>query len=198
MSNFTFDEESHTYRLDGVKLPSVTEVIDYAFDSYACVSKELMARAREWGQAVHKVVELHLKDDLDEENMDELLQGPLKGFKQWRLDYPTICLYGWRIETPGYHPRLKYAGTPDLEGDAVIDLKSRKVDMLKDSIQTTSYDHMTGNGKRDKYVLELKQDGTYEFTNVTPTKKSMEQAWCRWRYLLDYYKMGREIELWKN
>ena len=70
--------------------------------------------------------------------------------------------------------------------------------MLTDAIQLAAYDHMTGNGKRERYVLELKQDASYVFTLMNPTKKAGDEAWSRFRYLMDYYKMTKEIEKWKT
>lgn len=196
-SEFLFDEERHRYTLDGEELPGVTGIIDAAFDTYSCVPHDLMERARRYGTAVHKMAELYLNMDLDEDDIDEGLKGPLAALKGWIADYPRIVDGIRKIERPGYHSRLKYAGTPDLDGEAMVDIKSRIANMLTDPLQLAAYDHMTGKGDRKRYVLELRQDGRYVFTLANPTKAASTLHWQRFRYLLDYHKMTQEISRWK-
>lgn len=198
MSDLIFDETLHRYTLDGEVLPSVTQILKPLHD-FSAIPADVLRRAADFGTAVHKTVELYLADDLDEGSLDPPLRGCLDGFKRWMDDYRDEYNIDFsNVEVPGYHKRLKYAGTPDIElEEAVIDLKSRPVNMLTDPIQLTAYDHMTGGGNRPCYVLELKQDGTYVFTPALPTRKSAKEAWSRFRYLLDYYNATKEIERWK-
>ena len=200
MSEFIFNEELHRYTLDGEVLPSVTTVINNGLHTYAAVPKELLERAARFGTSMHLAIKLYLADDLDEDSLDPPLKGCLDGFKRWVDDYRDEYHIDFsNVEVPGYHKRLKYAGTPDIEmEEAVIDLKSRPISMLTDPIQLTAYDHMTGGGNRPCYILELKQDSTYVFTSALPTRKSAAEAWSRFRYLLDYYNMGKQIELWRK
>lgn len=193
MSELIFDETLHRYVLDGQVLPSVTQVLKPLYD-FSFVNPDLLRRAAEYGTALHKTVELYLKNDLDEDSLDDALKGPLDAFKEWQRATNEVDPI---IETFCYHPRLKYAGTPDLAyPHSIIDIKSRPVNMLTDPIQLAAYDHF-GKGNRARFVLELKQDGTYNFTRVNPTKKSGDLAWSRFRYLLDYYNATKEIERWK-
>jgi hypothetical protein len=195
---FTFNEEYHCYELDGKPLPSVTRIIKPLYD-FSAVNPDVMARAGAFGTAVHKTIELYLLDDLDEDSLDENLYNPLLAFKAWQVDNFDIDLNGARLEHPGYHKKLNYAGTPDIESEQfVIDIKSRACNTLTDPIQLAAYDHMSGSGKRERYVLELKQDASYVFTHVNKTQKQSTDHWNRFRYLLDYYKMSKEIELWKT
>lgn len=198
MSDLIFDETLHRYTLDGEVLPSVTQILKPLHD-FSMVPAGALQRAAEFGTAVHKTVELYLKNDLDEGSLDDALKGPLDAFKEWQQAFNEVeddC-DNPIIETFCYHPRLKYAGTPDLVYPySVIDIKSRPVNMLTDQIQLAAYDHF-GKGNRARFVLELKQDGTYIFTRLNPTKKSSDLAWCRFRYLLDYYNATKEIERWK-
>lgn len=199
MSNFRFDEATHTYYLDGVKIPSVTQILKPLYD-FSAVHPDVLRRAGEFGTACHKAIELYLKDDLDEDCLDKSLEGPLLAFKAWQMDTGWEFLDGSEIiEQIGYHSRLKYAGTPDISTQrAVIDLKSRPANLLTDSLQLAAYDHMTGNGRRERYVLELKQDGSYIFTLLNPTTKTLDTAWSRFRYLMDYHSMSKEITRWKT
>ena len=198
MSVFVYNDERHTYTINGVVLPSVTEVIDNGLHPYDGVPRELLERAARFGTAMHLMVKYYLAGELDEETLDEPLAGCLVGFKKFTADYCHFFDEECTIENPGYHPKLKYGGTPDLDFPSrIIDLKSRATNMLTDSIQTAAYDHMTGKGNRERYVLELYQDESYKLVRLNPTKKSGDLAWCRFRYLLDYYNMKSEIERWK-
>ena len=53
----TFDEEWHTFKLDGKILPSVTRLLDDG--SYDNVDPEILKRACERGTLIHKEVETY-------------------------------------------------------------------------------------------------------------------------------------------
>lgn len=61
-----FAEASHTYLLDGIIVPSVTQVLSRMFpEEYARVSQETLAAAAERGTAVHKSIENYCKGQDD-------------------------------------------------------------------------------------------------------------------------------------
>jgi hypothetical protein len=195
--SFLFDEATHSYTLNGQRLPSVTQILKPLYD-FSSVHPDVLARAAAFGTAVHKTVELYLADDLDESGLDENLEGPLMAFKAWQSDNYDILDGTEIVERINYHAKLKYAGTPDISAPrAVIDIKSRPVNLLTDSIQLAAYDYF-GSGKRDRFVLELRQDASYVFTHLNPTKKASDIAWSRFRYLLDYHNMNTEIQKWRK
>lgn len=108
----TFEEGPHLYRWHGKPVPSVTQVLGQ-LTSYDRIPAESLKRARQKGVAVHRTVELHAKDDLDEETLPEWLRPPLAAFKQFVADT------GFRIvesERRVFHPTYGYAGTADLFG----------------------------------------------------------------------------------
>ena len=198
MSDLIFDETLHRYTLNGEVLPSVTQILKPLYD-FSAVPADVLRRAGEFGTAVHKAVELYLKDDLDEDSIDEPIYNCLMAYQAFEADHYDIFDETPIVEQIGCHPKLKYAGTPDLAFPSrIIDIKSRKVNMLTDAIQLAAYDHMTGNGERERLVLELYDDASYTLTCVNPTKRSGKEAWARFRYLLDYHKMTQEIERWKK
>lgn len=197
MSDLIFDETLHRYTLDGEVLPSVTQILKPLHD-FSAIPADVLRRAADFGTAVHKTVELYLKDDLDEDSLDEPLYNCLLAFKAFEADHYDIFDETPVIEKIGYHPKLKYAGTPDLDFPSrVIDLKSRGANTLTDALQLCLYDHMTGNGKREHFVLELYQDGAYSLVELNKTAKKRAESWSRARYLLDYYNATKEIERWK-
>lgn len=65
MTNFTFSEADHIYRLDGKILPSVTGILSPLHD-FSKIPRDILEAARIWGNNVHLMAKLHLNDDLDE------------------------------------------------------------------------------------------------------------------------------------
>lgn len=61
-----FSEISHTYLLDGIIVPSVTQVLGRNFPGeYAQVSESVLAKAAERGTAIHKSIENYCKGEDD-------------------------------------------------------------------------------------------------------------------------------------
>ena len=75
-------EETHQYLVDGQPMISVTQTIEakHFCDQYYC----------DRGKAVHKMLELYNKNDLDEETLDSQLLPFLNAFKQFKKDAPHI------------------------------------------------------------------------------------------------------------
>ena len=199
MSDIILIEETHTYLVDGERYPSTTQVIsDAGLTDFSMVSPDIMERACQWGNAVHAMSDYWLRGVLNEDDLDPALQGPLNALKKWLIEHYAYFAGDPIVEKFGKHKKLRYCGKPDIVfPDVIIEIKSRKVNMLTDPIQLASYDNLDGNGKRKRYVLELKMDGTYVYTRVNPTRKVSDLAWSRFRYLLDLYYMKREVEKWK-
>lgn len=62
-----YDDESHTYIVDGVIVPSVTQILAVKFgDKYTGVNRSTLERAANRGTAVHKAIEDFCKTGNDE------------------------------------------------------------------------------------------------------------------------------------
>ncbi|MDN5880951.1 MAG: PD-(D/E)XK nuclease family protein [Nitrosospira sp.] len=130
MSQLLFDEETHTYTLDGERLPNVTSILDPLNDLWR-VPPDILERARLFGTAVHKTVEFYEAGDLDEATLDPALVRVLAQYKE------AIRQTGWRVvesELIVYHPTFRYAGKLDLIVEvpgarrlALVDVKSGSV-----------------------------------------------------------------------
>lgn len=196
----SFNEATHCYELDGRVVPSVTQIIKPLVD-FSMVPVDTLERARAYGVAVHKAVELEIAGTLDYSTLDEGLFPPLEAFSNWKTDYPDIAnmLCGAVVEKT-MASKLGYAGRPDIiiDGFCVIDLKTRAPNPLTDPIQCAAYEalHKANGGAAGKYehrVLQLKTDGTYMFKKVND-----KDAWGRFRLLLDTYNNLKTIESWKK
>ena len=129
MAEFLFDEATHTYTLDGVVIPSVTEICaPITCGKYPPVGVVQQAAAR--GTRVHELCALYDMDALPDEIEAELV-GYVKAWAAFCRDYKPVWQY---IERP-LHGEIDagqpFAGTLDRIG--VIDGFNRVVD-----IKTTS------------------------------------------------------------
>lgn len=191
----TFKEDSHEYFLGDERLPSVSEIIAPLKD-FSMIKPEVLEAKRQFGINVHKMIELYLEDDLDEMGLPEDLNGCLNAFKKWKDIYFTL-VETLKVEVQQFHPKLKYAGTPDLDfTEMIIDIKSRDYDSVSDPLQLAAYKRF-GEPQRKGYILSLFPDGTYKFKRVPEGK-----SWPMFRQLLNYYreteKINKQIDNWKK
>ncbi|MGM9650390.1 MAG: hypothetical protein ACI3VX_00460 [Faecousia sp.] len=129
MDEFLFDEATHTYTINGVVIPSVTEICaPITCGNYPPVGVVQQAAAR--GTRVHELCALYDMDALPDEIESELV-GYVKAWAEFCRDYDPVWQF---IERPLYGEIDKgspFAGTLDRIG--AIDGFARVVD-----IKTTS------------------------------------------------------------
>jgi hypothetical protein len=161
----TFDEETHTYRVNGKVVPNVTRILKPLI-GYEGVQAWMLERKSAIGKAVHKATELWDADDLDEEALDPILRPYLDAYK---LFFDQVKPTWRRTERPVYHARFGYAGTLDREGlvfdePAVVDLKCTVDITPAVGVQTAAYGapiEAEDGIKRKRYALQLRPDRTY-------------------------------------
>jgi hypothetical protein len=150
MSTLTFDEQSHTYRVDGIIYPSVTQVLNATgiMSNFDMVQEKVLTNARNFGTAVHFGCELDDTDDIKKYHIDDAIMHCIQ---QWRKLKQNI-LKTVSDEDPDetiiektFAASYGYAGKPDRvyawvkSGLAVvIDLKTG-VDAQGGDIQTAGY-----------------------------------------------------------
>jgi hypothetical protein len=83
MPELLFDPDSHTYTLNGEKVPSITQIIA---DMGLIDTTWFTDHSRERGTFVHRIIEWHLLKELDEDTVDESLVGYLNAWKRFELD----------------------------------------------------------------------------------------------------------------
>lgn len=196
---YSFDAEKHQHMIGDAIVPGITTVIK-PLTNYGMINPAVLQAACDWGTAVHKTVELFCAGTLDESSLDDPLKLVLDGFNKW-ADEVGIIPCDFVCERPMGDARLMYGGIPDLilDDHLIVEIKTRKVNMLTDSIQTAAQESLwkQNGGQRvkqyERRVLELKQDGSYTYTKV-----NHKQAWPRFRKLLDYYHDTQLIQSWRN
>lgn len=168
MSDLTFDETRHEYKLYGVIVPSVSEIIKPVSGAfYSGISKEVLEHAADRGTAIHNAIETWIEFQMDT-IVDDSHRGYFNAFlKWWDEKKPEPLATECRI----YHKILRYAGTADLiakiDGEIVItDYKnSASVNEKSYSLQLEAYRQAFkshGIEIEKKLILHLKPDGSWE------------------------------------
>lgn len=157
------DEETHVYTVNGVEVPSVTQVLA----SVGIVDYSFLGADREVyltrGRAIHVATHYDDEGDLDDTTLQPEHLPYLQAWRKFRFDSGFIPS---RIEVPHYNPMWHYCGTPDrvgLMGDeaCLVDLKSGTAPWWV-AIQTAAYaTFFEQPGRFRRIGVELHDDGTY-------------------------------------
>lgn len=139
----TFDPEAHVYRIDGVVVPSVTQVLrQTGYIRLDDVSEATLEHARERGRRVHQALHFLFDDDLDEDSVDEELRGYLQSARRYIDEHIRQVL---RVEFRVHSTRYMFAGTLDLlamHADGALsvdDFKTGHPDDVAADLQTGAY-----------------------------------------------------------
>lgn len=150
MNELMFEPETHTYRVNGRVVPSVTQVISAAgLSEYSMVPRDKLEYACRFGTAVHYGAELADKGILDEQSTEQIV---LDRVGYWKNFLQVAEEKGWTdghcfIESRFYsHDAYDFAGTIDrayVNGKTavIIDLKTGSK-YAAAAIQTAAYEHL--------------------------------------------------------
>ena len=179
----TLDEKTHTYSVNGLKLPSVSEIMKTATEEhYATIPTSTLEKAADRGKRVHKSIEmfeLYGIEPEDEEVKPYFMQYKIaKHLEQFEITECELMM------TNG-----EYCGTIDayakVKGqETLIDFKVTSIineNLLE--IQLAAYDKLlihNGRIPMGHYCLQLKKDG-YKFKAIRPNE-------MLWEDFLDKYR----------
>lgn len=161
----TFDEATHTYRLLGAVVPSVTQILA-PLASFAGIPASVLDAKRDLGRRVHLACQLLDEDDLDWDSVEPDVGGYLDAWLSFRKDTGAVILQN---EKQVAEPLLQFAGTLDrvLELAGVrylVDLKTCIATPIAVGPQTAAYMRALGdNSVTHRAALRLRPDGTYRF-----------------------------------
>lgn len=160
-----FNKDLHMYTVNGVQVPSVTQILE-PLNDFSQIRPEVLEAARQFGQHVHEACDLYDRGDLDWAALDPSLVPYVEAWKLFLDDSGAIVVSS---ETQVYHAKLAYAGSPDKVlawGNRVVipDLKATAVVPKTVGAQTAAYAeayHAMHGGKRpERYCIHL-QAGKY-------------------------------------
>jgi hypothetical protein len=166
MTGLTFEEKTHTYRVNGIVVPSVTEIMKpLASAHYGGIDAHTLANAAKRGTAVHHAIENFIKFGV--EDIPAEYANYLMAFRSWWRDCGiTLIVSEGRV----YHRFLRYAGTVDLPclfagKKLCVDFKtSAAIAEMLVRVQLEGYARAYDSHDvtfDEKAIVHLKRDGTY-------------------------------------
>jgi hypothetical protein len=163
-----FDAPSHTYRLAGRRLPSVTEILGILVD-FSDVPPAVLENARRRGEQVHAMIDLDNREQLDESSVTDELAPYLEAWRRFLSESGAVVISS---ELRVYHAKLGYAGTADLlldwNGRYVLpDIKATSVVPKTVGVQTAAYaaayhEMHGGRGRRPERACIHLKDGKHQ------------------------------------
>jgi len=157
----TFEASTHTYRLNGTVVPSVTQVIDDQLADWDGVPPDVLEAARVFGGHVHEACHLLVRDELDWASLDPALVPYVEAARRF-LDESGLTVLNAELALAS--PKLKFAGTLDIRGMwrnaiAVLDWKSTSTLPRTVGPQTAAYDRLYaeqfGGRPAKRYCVQL-------------------------------------------
>lgn len=143
LSPLTFSAPDHVYRLHGVTVPSVTQVLRATgYITFDGVPPHRLEAARARGERVHRALQFLLEGDLDDASIDDEVRGYLTSAERYLRLYIRRVV---AVERRVFSLRHGYAGTVDLvavhtDGSLSIDdFKTGQPDDVAADLQTAGY-----------------------------------------------------------
>jgi len=177
-----FDPAAHTYTVDGVRLPSVTEICRFLSYDRKSDKPWLAQQAADRGTRVHEYTVM-LDYGEEPEDIEPDCAGYVAAYRRFLHDYKPE----WQgIETVLGSKSLGYAGTCDRYGvisgrRAVLDIKTgSSIHKSLAATQLTGYWTLLGGTKRffakDRWCLLLRKDSTYWLENLNDAPELWEHC----------------------
>lgn len=170
MAQLIFYDENHVYEVDGVKVPSVSEIIRFlSREEYGDINQYTLDNAAQRGTAVHKACyEILRHGDCE---VDDNISGYIRAFVLFCREHKAKAIHlekAFAVDTI-------YAGTIDFYGEvdgelSIVDYKTASV--IKKTLvkaQVNGYRRGSEHNKLkvDKqYCLQLIQDGKYRLYSI--------------------------------
>jgi hypothetical protein len=207
----TFDESTHAYFWNGIRVPGVTAVLNdfmrveiggtsyhIGRNSGAVIPSDVMEKAAAIGTDIHEGCRILANGWLDWSAIDGAYVGPLKQFELWREQYRPHIMF---TETPFYSLRYGYAGTIDII--AMINGKLSFIDIktgASSSVGPQLAAYERGWCEQEKYTaatqrwaLWLPKNGDpFKFERLTGKHDFDYFRSCLYQY--NYLKGGRTYE----
>lgn len=185
--NLTYNEENHSYTLDGRPVPSVTEIVGLiTARKYADTSAAVLEQAKRRGSVVHELCEaIDCGVEPEELDIEPELVGYVNAYLAFLRDYRPEWDY---IEKPLYS--FSYAGRCDrigtIDGEtAIVDIKTTasmdrlsrlallfQLYLYREAYMFSVFDPNTQKRPKTLLGVQLKKDGTY---TVYDTRKIHEK-----------------------
>ncbi len=187
---FAFDEENHIYKFNGEIVPSVTGIISDLSD-FSGIPHWVLKNKAELGTEFHRIIKLHLLDNLLYDTIDSRLVPAFDTFLEWSK--PRLKEFRKAIsEKKLFNEKMWLAGTCDLatEGE-LFDWKLRKYIPVTDILQLDGYDTLLGGAKRKRWTMcfDMKSG------KLSIRRSEHAQSHSMFMYMLDFHhSKSKDIE----
>lgn len=165
-----FDEPTHTYRVDGVVIPSVTQILEaVGIIDYSHIPPADREWALERGRMVHLYTQYDDEGTLDDSAVDPRIRPYLEAWRAFRRDTGLILDKINGVEKRVYSRSHGYAGTLDRIGilargikTVLVDIKTNKAEPWV-KLQLAAYAGAVGPPPLQitRVCVELRDDETY-------------------------------------
>lgn len=162
-----FEDETHTYTLNGIVIPSVSQVIAPLSNAkYSGISERTLAKAADKGTTVHNSIENWIKFGIEDIPPEHI--GYFEAFRKW---WDSCNPNPVGSEARICHRIMQYGGTVDFVGYidnelTLIDYKSTyTISDMTCGVQLEAYSQALksmGISVQRKKILHLKKDGKFE------------------------------------
>lgn len=157
-----FNEETHTYTINGIRLPSVTQIIADA-GLYGDIVAFFTDYNRDRGSNVHKIIQWHLSKELDEDTVG-IAERPY--FDAWLRFESEANFVSEKYEKIMFDTKYGFAGTVDHVGKlnkwpCLIDTKTGTMTPAT-AIQLAGYEILANHPGIKRFGLQLMNTGKYK------------------------------------
>lgn len=183
-----FDEQTHTYRIDGRLVPSVTQVIRDVLPTWQGGTEWDMQR----GRAVHACAAMIARGE--EFEHDPAITGQVEACGRF---FAELRVMPYVVEKAVYSSKYQYAGTLDLIaelpwGPTVVDYKATLGPTVPYQLAAYSIAEAENNDT-DRWCrwgigVELRENGTYQLSE----KYNLTRYRAEWLCLLTAWNVRRK------
>jgi len=157
-SQAEYDHESHSYRANGMVIPSVTQILAVSrFSDMSFVTQNALER----GTRIHRLTEQFDRFSL---RMDQVMKQDVPFVTAWIEFKMATGFKPALIEYPAWHPQFHYGGTPDRVGQIgrtwyVVEIKTNSAPKST-GIQLAAYE-MLMRRKMKRLAVLLQANGKH-------------------------------------
>lgn len=216
MYDLQFIPESHTYLVDGIIRPSVSQILQTTgISDISGIPPEVLEKARMFGSSVHKFCELSDKGELEQYEVQPEVMPCLMAWENFKTENKVEII---EVEK-AYYCALGYCGTIDrlakVDGKlTVIDIKTSSTVQKSAAIQLAAYalffkdnpfpDRVLDDSPfgsllelPSRMVVHLTQEGDYKILNGTKNGRQRkafmsDDDFGMWAKVLDVYYFNRK------
>lgn len=198
----SFDAITHTYRVDGAIVPSVTEILSacgLTLEFESAAFRDAAAFRADLGTKVHLACELDDRNDLDDSSLDDLVRPYLEAWRHFRAESQLRIAAVEEIVLDGL---FRWAGRLDRRGWLFGDSRQTVIDIKTGAparshlLQTWAYALCFPTIGVNRRVVYLRSDGTYKA--VAPTAQQTLEDRQDWAACVQMFQTLRRYGKWKT